>query len=1004
MAQLVVGAIGAAIGGAALPAGLTLFGSTISGAALGWTAGQLLYGATQKSKTVAPQISDLRVSGVGYGQVVPWLAGSPRTAGTLIWASEKRPIPNKQKAGKGGGSSYTSWTYAVDLLYMVSENPLDRIDRIFRNGELVYAGGTVKSGVWSEVRVYTGVDTQLPDPTYEAAVGVGNAPAYRGRGTVLLRNVQLDSSGQIPNFTFVVNSEQYAEFDSDVLLMLRFNESVNSTDFFDSSIYQHEVINRDPATKYTTSSNAIQGNALRSLVNSGVAPVQATLGAVANIGDSDFTFEGSFVLNSLSSGVPFSTPIFRLFMSGGGALSQIVVGQFGSGSGASPIPSDLVAGERYYFRDERDGNQRTVTLSGNFASHPSTTAVLFTETIVGSWPVNFSGVNGVEIGGADDSVFRSAPDATFDEIRLSRKVQPNPPQYPLEIDTTLSPGDPNYGTAALYDVVNALCLRAGLEEDEFDVTGIEDINVRVDAMYLSQISSTRAALEILANAYYFTVSKSDKLYFKFRKVAVDGVWSFEDIGFSENPNGSENPFPINIGNQLEQTSQIVLSYNNMAADFNPATVSSDILTTIQQSTSQIQMPLGFFPSKAKGFVESALIDQQAALTRFGPVRAPIGYAKYEPSDVVTIPDHTGREFRVRLTKKTDLGIMMEFEGVGDDAGALVAAGIADDTNQGQVDVEQPSGSAWVALDLPMLRDADNSPGWYAVAGTKGDGDYWPGGGFYRSWDDLNFSLLAELSESATFGECDTALGDFTGGNRFDGVNDLVVTVNGELSSSNFTTMISDLTVNVAAVGVDGAWEIIRFKNATLLAPGQYRLSGLIRGFRGTEWAMGGHTTDDKFVLLNENTLRFTSEFGQIGVIRYVKAVTAALPLTSETATPFTDTGVVLKPFSPVDLVILRQPNDDALIDWRRRTRLSYRFLTAGIDPPIGEASELYDVEIWDSGFANLLRTFDDVTESEQLYTAAEQTADYGSIPATIYIRVYQKSALVGRGYKLEAQG
>jgi hypothetical protein len=33
--------------------------------------------------------------------------------------------------------------------------------------------------------------TQLPDPTYEAAVGVGNAPAYRTRTTIFIEGLNL---------------------------------------------------------------------------------------------------------------------------------------------------------------------------------------------------------------------------------------------------------------------------------------------------------------------------------------------------------------------------------------------------------------------------------------------------------------------------------------------------------------------------------------------------------------------------------------------------------------------------------------------------------------------------------------------------------------------------------------------------------------------------------------------------------------------------------------------
>ena len=43
---------------------------------------------------------------------------------------------------------------------------------------------------------------ELPDPDYEAAVGTANALAYRGRATIFIKSLQLDSSGQLPNLNF----------------------------------------------------------------------------------------------------------------------------------------------------------------------------------------------------------------------------------------------------------------------------------------------------------------------------------------------------------------------------------------------------------------------------------------------------------------------------------------------------------------------------------------------------------------------------------------------------------------------------------------------------------------------------------------------------------------------------------------------------------------------------------------------------------------------------------
>ena len=50
-----------------------------------------------------------------------------------------------------------------------------------------------------------------------------------------------------------------------------------------------------------------------------------------------------------------------------------------------------------------------------------------------------------------------------------------------------------------------------------------------------------------------------------------------------------------------------------------------------------------------------------------------------------------------------------------------------------------------------------------------------------------------------------------------------------------------------------------------------------------------------------------------------------------------------------------------------------------------------------------LRTIS-VTAETASYTAAQQTTDFGSTQSTIYFKVYQVSAQVGRGYALTDQG
>ena len=210
MAQLVVSAAAAAVGYA-------IGGPT--GAAYGWAIGSAIGASAfaKPQKNPGQPLMDLRVMGTEYGQPIPYIRGAAGVAGQVWWNSDRRPTTTTTTTGgKGGGGEVetTSTTYDIDMLIGVSDNEIVGIRRIWNNGKLIYtaASDATQESIdasealttWTRMTVYTGADDQLPDPTYEAAVGTANAPAYRGRGTVFIQGLQLGQSGIVPNLTFEV--------------------------------------------------------------------------------------------------------------------------------------------------------------------------------------------------------------------------------------------------------------------------------------------------------------------------------------------------------------------------------------------------------------------------------------------------------------------------------------------------------------------------------------------------------------------------------------------------------------------------------------------------------------------------------------------------------------------------------------------------------------------------------------------------------------------------------
>lgn len=310
MAVLAVAAAGAWAGATAFGAGAVLWG--MSGAQLGWMAGSMLgnalFAPTQKGE--GPRLGDLQVSGSAYGTPIPYVAGHPRIAGQIVWASQKREIATTQSSGGkgGGGSEYTTYTYEVDLLILLSDNIIQGVARIWSNGELVYSDGVPKDNLWARMTQYGGTESQLPDPDYEAAVGSENAPAYRGRGSVFIKSLQLGGGGQMPNLTFEIGES-----------------AAPKTDYLHAPLTENGLDVVAPAATYSAGSNghSFGPDGCRVVVNSSGNIFRYNASASNKLDISDVTLRGLWELKadikwSLISASGTGVNSIRFFIFGSG--------------------------------------------------------------------------------------------------------------------------------------------------------------------------------------------------------------------------------------------------------------------------------------------------------------------------------------------------------------------------------------------------------------------------------------------------------------------------------------------------------------------------------------------------------------------------------------------------------------------------------------------------------------------------------------------------------------
>lgn len=565
------------------------------------------------------------------------------------------------------------------------------------------------------------------------------------------------------------------------------------------------------------------------------------------------------------------------------------------------------------------------------------------------------------------------------------------PNFEFEIGTNVG-GVLQPSAVSLYDLLTELFVRSELETSSFDISPL--IDTSVDGLKITQVSAIRNILEMLQQAYFFDVVSSDRVYIRPRNTIPVATIPYTELAVTDGEYNNEEPLKLELLNEIELPSKVSVQYYNSLADHQIGTEYSDRLVSSQESLSNIQLPLDMSPQQAKKIAEVMLQEAMAAHTKTSVV-VHFKYSYLEPGDVIFVENETNtKQYRFRITSRRDNGYSIELECVSDDPSSLLSAGITSSDYISVNSVVQISESVWHTLDIPILRDGDSSPGYYISAKklSTNPQSVWPGANVVRSWDSVKYAKVNEFLTQCTIGECYSTLGGFDQGNIFDEINTLTVYVGlQQLSSATRDAVVNDKSINVAIVGN----EIVQFVNAELVAAGLYRLSGFLRGRRGTEQHISTHSASERFVILNGNLRRVSTTAAQIGASSYLKVVTYNRNESTVTPESFVDSGTALKPFNPVALRI-NYTDLGVELSWIRRTRFDYRYTgSSGISVPVAEDSEQYRVRVYKDNV--LLRT-EILPTTGFIYTIGMQTQDGLVSSDTVELVVSQISAIVGDGF------
>ncbi len=199
--------------------------------------------------------------------------------------------------------------------------------------------------------------------------------------------------------------------------------------------------------------------------------------------------------------------------------------------------------------------------------------------------------------------------------------------------------------------------------------------------------------------------------------------------------------------------------------------------------------------------------------------------------------------------------------------------------------------------------------------------------------------------------------------------------------------------NRIAVETDaGDWEIVGFAQADLLAPGRYRLTRLLRGLGGSDGAMGPVSAGRRVLVLDERVATLPLEAARLGEVLALRVYAGAADLTGQELEVSLGAAPLL-PLPPAHLRARRRADGGIALSWVRRSRADADGWGLA-EPPLETAPEAYRVTISAGGVPVRSRVVGAPTD---VYTAAEQSADFGGPAPALEIAVAQVSPVLGDG-------
>jgi hypothetical protein len=969
----------------------------------------------------------------------------------------KETVKKKKQGGKGGPSSTVktysySATFAVALADCSKTGPVAGIRRIWLGSVLWYNAGSddletiIASNKNAEgFRLYLGTADQMPDPRMQADIGVDDCPAYRNTAYIVFEDLQLEkwsNSLQAAQVKVeIVSSPDISiyQFESIDLSNSRINDyhqilvsdplaqaiDIGRGTFYitatDSGITAQQRATTLGGREITTEETPLAGS-FRGLYikqdgsNTAVSGAYAISYEFQKIGDYYYQYHADRVTQKEDITVQFSATELYIPQQLDFPVEDVVAPLFTAVPAGSDsyVDVDIYNGEIYalvfssasstiYINvyDQTLTLNRTINssyLNSMISAAIADTAIFVTdiEICIYSGEVEhkfvFIGHLGEEIESITLPPFSLGTvgkTGVRDGMAISGRfvwMWNSSDQLMLIFNLAMF----NSAMVPLSDVVRSEMQIAGIiEATDIDVSGLMDA-VRG---YRIAGGSIRGALAPLQGAYPFDAIPSGyQIKCVPRGQSSIALVPIADFGAAS---GTEMADVVLDGPSREMDTQlprkVVIKHLDSDRDYdiNEQAFERDATDSVDIETNDL--PIVLTVNQAAGVAQSLLYLRWLERDGYQFSLPPI-YSDFEPADVIDIETEFG-QIPLRIVE-INYGADGVLKGSAKPNSPAVyekvAIGGQGSTPNGTIGFS--GDSTLLFLDIPLMRSDLNEPGFIAMMAGETEG--WPGGVAFRSNDNgQTFDDVQSFAGPGTFGIARNALGA-NAGHLIDRNSTFIADwMAGEPESVTEDQILAGY--NYYAYGADGRWEIIAIADFDLHIDGSYICSIFLRGLKGTEWATALHQGGDYLVLLDDPDNAFIGAgYDSFGVEKIWRGVTNGQDIDEAPNQSFAYQGVNLTPLSPVNI------QGDIMvgtwsITWDRRSRLAGSIWTTGVELPLGETTERYEVDIM-NGLA-AIRTIS-VTSPAASYTYDQQLADFGVDQSAITVNIYQLSETIGRGY------